>query len=1124
MKPRVTRWLSMLALVLMTTTTMAWAQAVTTSSMRGMVTDADGAVLPGATVQAEHVPSGSRYGTITNDDGRYNIRNMRVGGPYTVTISFVGFRTVTFDGIYLSLGDTYVRDATMSLQAVELGEVQVVAQGGIFDNERTGVGTNIGEDRISATPTIGRDIADFVRLTPQAYVENDDDDGPAISIAGQNNRFNSIYIDGTVNNDVFGLSAQGTNGGQTGSTPISIDAIEEFQINLSPFDVTQSGFTGGAINVVTRSGTNRFEGSVYGLLRNENLVGKTNGVEADFEGNEREALPEFTNNRYGFRLGGPIIRNKLFFFVNGEILRREDPLPFSSDIYGGDSPGLLPTIRQTLTDEVGYDPGDFGSKASALDDDKLLLKLNWNISQNHKLSARHSYSNASNLDAFSSNSRNINYANNSEAFPSKTNSSALELNSILGTNFANKLIIGLTTVRDDRGIEGNPFPSVDINDGGGSISLGSEPFSTANVLNQDIFTVTNNFNWFRGRHTLTIGANLEFYDIENLFIPRNFGSYEYDTVADFLQSVCAAGNGSSAYCQANYNGQGPAAPDVFQRGFSLVDGVTGDGTNAIGAFKAFQVGLYVQDEFQVNDDFNLTFGVRVDVPKVTTEPNFAPDVFTTTIPAVSALHDLNGAEPGKTPAAAPYFSPRLGFNYDVNGDRTLQVRGGVGVFTGRVPFVWPGSMFLNNGTNSGFLFVGGGTLPNGDPIPLVPDPNNALDVSDFGRSPDELIPSGRLEIFEEDFRYPRVLRTSLGVDAQLPYGIVGTLEGQYTNTLSGILVTNVNLNPNAIRQSSGPGARAIYAGSNIEIDDRYSAIHRVGNTGEGYTYDVTASLAKQFNDLIGDDGDLALTLAYTYGDAFVVNDGTSSQINTMWRSMEIGANGPNDLDVTRSDFSIGHRVLASVSVRKEFLNNLGTTVSLFYTGESGRPYNYTIDNFDDFVNAPGYRDFGLLYVPNDANELTWVSDPAGSAAALNRFIESSDYLSERRGQFAERNGSRLPFENIVDLKLSQELFANIGGRRQTLELTLDIFNFGNLINKDWGLRYGKFTSSSNGGFELIEFRGFVDEAGGDFTPTYRLEFDPTETPTEDEFFKSQIIGEGTYSSRWYMQLGVRYTF
>ncbi len=327
----------MFALLIMLSSMPVFGQGVTTSSMRGTILDETGETLPGANAIATHVPSGTQYGATTNLEGVFNIRGMRVGGPYSIEVSFVGFQTYTLDNVYLKLGETFQLNAALFEQALELDGIEVVASGGVFDPSRVGTGTSINEERLNYTPTIGRDLADFTRLTPQAYVENDDDDGPAISIAGQNNRYNAIYIDGTVNNDVFGLSAQGTNGGQTGSTPISIDAIEEFQINISPYDVTQSGFTGGSINAVTRSGTNTFEGSVYSYLRNEAFVGKTPGVQADFLDIDRESLADFSSNRYGIRLGGPIIKNKLFFFANAELLRSETPQDFQS--YIGTSAG-----------------------------------------------------------------------------------------------------------------------------------------------------------------------------------------------------------------------------------------------------------------------------------------------------------------------------------------------------------------------------------------------------------------------------------------------------------------------------------------------------------------------------------------------------------------------------------------------------------------------------------------------------------------------------------------------------------------------------------------------------------------------------------------------------------------
>ncbi|MEM6645955.1 MAG: carboxypeptidase regulatory-like domain-containing protein [Bacteroidota bacterium] len=1083
----------------------AYGQGVTTSSMRGVVSDAAGETLPGANVLAVHVPSGSEYGTSTNVEGTFNLRGMRVGGPYRVTVSFVGFQPFTREGIFLSLGESFTLNAELSEDAVQLGEVEVVASGGIFDQSRTGTGTRVDETAIRNMASVGRDLADFTRMTPQAYVENDDDDGPAISIAGQNNRYNAIYIDGTVNNDVFGLSAQGTNGGQTGSTPISIDAIEEFQIAISPFDVTQSGFTGGAINAVTRSGTNMFEGSFYYLTRNENFAGNTPGNLLG-PGDVAESLAPFSNNRYGFRIGGPIIQNKLFFFVNGEILRAESPVPFSA-AYGGDSGNRLSELDQLLQNNFGYTAGPFGDKTSTLDDDKLLVKLDWNISRQHKLSARHSYSKSDNTDQFASSANRIEFSNTAEFFPNETNSTAVELNSTFGTDFANSLILGYTTVRDDRDFTGDPFPYVQIDDGAGSIRIGSEQFSTANLLEQDIFTVTNNFNYFLGDHTLTLGAHAEFYSIGNLFIPRNFGFYRYRSVDDFVQSVNAINN----------PGIDPAQPREFRRGYSLVDGIAGDESAAIGAFDAYQVGLYLQDEFQATDRLRVTAGLRADIPQITTTPRSAPDVLLTTIPAIlNAGIELNGAQPGKTPAPAIYFSPRVGFNYDLSADGNAQLRGGVGVFTGRVPFVWPGGMFLNNGTNTGEIRVFDGTLPNGDAIPFVPDPQEALDGTNFGRTVTSQIPGGRLEMFEEDFRYPRVLRSSLGLDYELPGGWIGTLEGQFTKTLDNILVTNVNLNPATITNLDGPDNRPVYAGSGVEIDERYSAIHRVGTTDEGYTYDITAMVQKRMREVLTETDNLDLMFSYTYGDAYVLNDGTSSQVNSIWRGTE-NVNGLNELDLTRSDFSLGSRILGSVTYRTEFLSNLGTTVSLFYVGESGRPFSYTIAGSQNLRGDGDGFSASLMYVPNNATELGL---SGSDAAALDAFIESSDYLSSRRGQYAERNGSRTPFEHTFDLKFAQEIFANFGGRRQTVELTLDIFNIANLFNSDWGVRYNGLGSET-----LLDFEGFSGAPGsGNFTPEYSLEFNPDNIPTEEALFNAETKDEGLYSSRWFMQFGVRYTF
>lgn len=1087
-----------------------FSQGVTTASMKGTVVDENGEGLPGANVLVTHMPSGSEYGAATNANGAFSIRNMRSGGPYRIVVTFVGYDTYVSEGTELELGETETVEIQMEEGSAELGEVTVVAAGDVFDRNKTGVGKNVSTQDIEDSPTVGRSLADFTRLNPQAFVVNSDDDGAAISIAGQNNRFNSIFIDGAVNNDVFGLSAQGTNGGQTGASPISMDAIEQFQINSSPFDVTQGGFTGGAINAVTKSGTNKYEGSVYWFNRNESLAGETPIALANFNDTNREPLPEFKNSRFGLNLGGPIVEDKLFFFANLEMLRSESPQPFLGiNSYQGDADlGTLEEIRSTLQNEFDYDAGTFRDKNSTLDSDKALFKLNWNISNDHKLMFRHSYTASDNIDRYQSGVGTINYSNNSEVFPNTTHSSALELTSSFGQNMSNKLIVGYTDVLDDRDYAGQAFPTITIYDGDGEISLGNEPFSTSNLLDQQILTITNDFNIFAGDHTITIGTHNEFYDMANQFIPFNNGWYEYNSVDDFLQSVRAVNDPSID----------PATPALFLRGVSLVGGqnVIGDEAENIGAFKAYQLGLYVQDEWQVNDQLRLTGGLRFDMPNITTEPRYADDVFDTTIPDLqSAGKDLAGARPGETPAAQIYVSPRAGFNWNIDNEGETQIRGGAGVFLGRVPFVWPGGMFLNNGANTGVI-VGGPWLDQ--EIPFRPNPKNGLTLEDFGRSADEVIPSGRLEMFAEDFKYPTVFRTSLGVDHRLPYDIVGTFEVQYTNTMNNILIENVNLKSQN-ETLDGPDNRPIYTGSDRFVDPRYDNIHVVKNTNKGHTYDFTAQLRKNFNQ------NLRANVSWTYGDSYVMNEGTSSQINSLWQYQE-HVNGANNLDLSRSDFAMGHRITAGLTYRKEFLNNLATTFSLFYEGTSGRPISYVIDGSEFMVNENG-DDASLIYVPEDASELTWSGSAAeqqAQAEAFDQFIESSDYLSSRRGEYVERNASRTPFESIIDLKIKQELFADLMDRRQSLEFTLDIFNFtsllGDLFDTSWGTRY----NVGNGVYEPIEFEEFQDAANGDYTPVYNLNYDSSQIQTVDDMFQQNVHDFGTYSSRWLMQFGVRYTF
>jgi len=1071
-------------------------QAVTTASITGTVTEESGAAVNAAQIVVTNESTGSRRAVLSREDGQYLLPGLRPGGPYTITVTSVGYEESRTEGIQLALGSTRRIDLQLSSSAVEIEGLTVTTAGA--DARNTGVSTVVSEEEVQNSPTLNREIVDIARLTPSAFVSNEDDDGAAISIAGQNAEYNALYIDGVVNNDVFGLSAQGTNGGQTGAPPISFDAIEQLQIAISPFDVTQSGFTGGAINAITRSGTNEFTGSLYYQVRNESLAGESVWLDEN-----AAPLPPFSTERYGFRLGGPLVQDKLFFFVNGELFRSETPAPFDVGSYQGDSGvSTFEEIRTVLQDEVGYDPGGFGDKASTLDDDKVFAKIDWSINEDHRLAFRHSYSSSNNTDAPGSGGFDVSYANGAEVFPNETNSSALEINSTFGDNFSNKFLAGLTFVRDDRNFAGDPFPEVTIDDGDGSISLGSEPFSTANILNQDILSITNNFTMYAGAHTITIGTHNEFYDIGNLFLRQNFGAYDYDSVDDFLQSLRAVNN-------PNID---PVEPRDYDRGYSLVDGISGDASNAIGAFEAYQLGFYIQDEWRPNPRLRVTAGLRIDIPKLTTEPRVADDANSSTLPALARYYNLKGAEAGQTPEAQAYFAPRLGINYDLAEDGSTRLRAGAGVFTGRVPFVFPGAMYVNNGVTAGYL-SGATTLPDGSPTPFLPNPQDQLTDADYGRS---VVPSGELDLFASDFRYPRVFRASAGIDHLLPGDYLLNLEGQYTKTMDNITVRNVNLRPQN-DQLDGPDDRPVYNyGLNnfggLEhsyIDNRYNNILLMENTSEGYTYDVTAQLSKSWAS------GLSASVAYSYGDAFSLNDGTSDQIYSVWRFNE-NVNGLNDLENARSQFSLGNRIVATAGYRAEFFDNLATSFRAVYTAEAGRTYSWIVGGFTtDMVGEPSGSS-PLAYIPNSASEFLW-DDPA-DAAAFDAFVDSNEYLSSRRGQYTERNEQRAPMEHVVDLRFSQELFGNVAGRRNTVELTLDIFNFTNLLNDSWGRRY-------NVGFntlELVEFEEFRDAEAGDLTPIYSFAFD--DDPTVEDFFDSQILDFGNYGSRWLMQFGVRYTF
>ncbi len=1066
------------------------AQGVTTASMTGQLNDAaTGEALIGATVQAVHQPSGTVYGNVTDEEGFFRIPGMRVGGPYTVTATYVGYEPVIREGISLQLGQTYNFSVDLGTSSVDLESVTIVgSRSDVFDSERTGQETTINEQQINVLPTVSRSIADFARLNPLAKIE-EGDDGFAIQIAGQNNRFNSIYIDGAVNNDAFGLSGSGTNGGQTGVSPISLDAVEQFVVSVAPFDIRQSGFAGGSISAVTRSGTNDLEGSAYYLFRNQGLtrdLGFTNDVDYTFPN-----LTDFTAKTYGARLGGPIIKDKVFFFVNAELQRDETPQVFDLNNYRGNATAdSLSQLRDFVQDRFGYNIGNYDNNTAYLNSDKIIAKLDFNLSQIHKLSIRHSYVRAENLEARASNAGNINFLNGSEFFNSKTNSSAIELNSVW-QDVANNLTIGATFVRDDRDQFGSPFPVVNIRDGAnGGIQFGGEPFSSANLLNQDVITVRNDLSIYSGRHNVLFGVNAEFFKAGNLFIRQNYGDYDFNGIGD------------TTGLQQFYLGL-PATR--FERSFSQVDNVTGDESGAIANINQTLLGFYVQDEYSVSDQLRITGGLRIDLPiwpsDVPENASFNNEV----IPQLEANgYNLEGARTGQFIKTQVAFSPRVAFNYDVFGDQQLQLRGGIGIFTSRIPLVWPGGAYNNYGFN-----VGGVRIDS--TVVFSPNVNNQVPGEVDVNNP---APSGQIDLFAENFKLPQTTKINLAVDYQLPLGIVMTVEGLYTKFNNYVRYQRLDLNPESQRRLTGtPDNRVYYSGRSF-LDTDYNGIYLGTNTDKGYSYNASIVFQKPYTN------GLQATVGYSYGDSYSLFDGTSSQNSSQWRGYYNPEGRNNDGPVQRSAFAGGSRVFGNIAYTftQELTNQ---TFSLFMNGQNAGPFTYVVGaRNQNFVNDGGFDFNEVAYIPASVSEINLVESngfsPAEQYEILDQFISNDKYLSDHRGEYTERNSNWTPFKTIFDARFLQEFKLQTGTKSNILQFSVDVFNLNNLLNKEWGRQ----TNLGFGTYSLVN----LNEISDDGVATYSVNRDILNGVQPDDIFDDSLEDSGLRSSRWTMQLGVRYIF
>lgn len=1033
------------------------AQGITTASLNGTVISKSGEPLVGANVTAVHGPTGTVFGAASRSDGRFNIAGIKVGGPYTVTTSYIGYKKIEYKDLYLELGQDLRINFELQEEAIEMSEIVTVAERDpVLSSSRTGAAQSVSTLEIERLPSIQRSIQDFARLSPQIFGTNigSSDNTGGVNIGGKNNRFNNISLDGAIINDAFGLPASGTPGGQGNAQPISLDAIQEFQVAIAPYDIRQGGFTGGSINAITRSGTNQFSGSAYFFGRNETF---TQDV-IKFGGSELQ-IPDFEELQTGFRLGGPIVENNVFFFANGEIKRRNDPR------IGIGSPLLPEQVTQADVNRVisiaqntyGYNAGTGGSFTADTDDEKIFARLDFNLSNRHHLTVRHNYVNASTLRGVIRDDSELGLSTQGYVFGSKQNSTVAQLNSTIGDSWANEARLTFTTIRDKRNPESAAFPEVEIFGfgGGDHIVLGTETFSGANSLDQNILEITNDLSWFKGDHTFTFGTHNELFHFDNLFIRDFNGAYEFQSIDLFEQGL----------------------PSRYDYSFSA----TGNRLQSAD-WGHWILGFYAQDEWKANSKLNLTLGLRMDVPvfpdKPTNNENFAAQ--------------FPGRRTDEVPNGSLLFSPRIGFNYDLSGDRTTQIRGGTGIFTGRTVGVWLSNQYSNTGIEFTRLSV---RAPSGqDFIPnfnFVADPNNQ--PTNFSAQTSEV------NLTDKDFKFPQVWRSNLAVDRQLQNGLIGTLEFVYTKNINDIAYKDINQMPTGQTAFDG---RPLYSRAS-RVSSDFTNVLLLDNTSDGYQYSVTAQVQKRLGQ--GFLPDLFGSLAYTFSQARDVNSGTSSQAYSNWRFNLVV--DPNNPGAATANFEIPHRFLANLSYRFSFFEKFGTTLSAFYEGRSGRPMSYIY--FGD-ANGDGEVTNDLLYVPRNESEIILTTN---NWQALDSFISNDDVLNDARGSIVARNAAREPWVNQLDLRIAQEI-PSIGGQR--FELTLDILNVLNLLNSDWGQQKWKLF----GDHTLLNFDGY-DQATG--KPMLRF-FAPNDNNQDGKLDRDDLFAVDNLLSRWQMQLGLRYSF
>jgi hypothetical protein len=1037
----------------------ALAQGVTTANIAGVVKDASGAVLPGVTITAVHLPSDTTYTAITQGDGRFNIPGMRIGGPYTVSAVLQGFQTAEQREVMLSLGVT--QDLTFTLGPAQVSESLVVTaeSSPIFSSARTGAATAITREELATLPTVSGRINDLTRLTPQY--------GAVGSFAGQDNRMNNITVDGSYFNNSFGLGGQP--GDRTNVAPISLEAIEQIQVSVAPYDVRQGNFVGAGVNTVTRSGANRLSGSFYYRTRNESYVGTEAAGQTFNPGT-------FDTTDTGEWAGGPIIRNRLFFFESFESQSDKRPLTtFVSNPGGAPATGNttrvlasdLTNISNLLSSKFNYQTGPFDAISKDTPGKPFLVKGDYNINSNNKVSFRYNQLHSStdvNLSGSSSlgfgrqtfSTNFLNFQGSDYSILENIKSGIGEWNSVVGSSMSNNLIIGYTKQDESRGQLGDLFPFVDILQGGNAYtSIGSEPFTPANLLLYNTFQAQDSFTKYSGHQTITFGGAVEKYHSDNSFYPGIQSAYVYNSLDDFYTDL----NGFLANPNRTTS---PVTLNKFQVRYSNIPGSTSPPFQPL---DVWYISGYAQDEWRPKSNLTVTAGVRMDVANFgdTGFANPLVDSFTFRDQGGNPVHYSTGA----LPKASPLWSPRVGFNWDVNSDQATQIRGGTGVFTGKPAYVWISNQIGNSGMLTGFI-----QATNTTAFPFNPNPD-AYKLAPTGQPP----ASADVAVTDNNFKFPQTWRTNIAVDRKIPWGMIATGEYIYNRDVNGMNYINANL-PAAQSAFTGVDARPNWTNGRLNASVVENIVLLNQDVGRSWSLagSVTKPLAKGF----------AFKAAYSYSRSRNTIDPGSIAAGS-WTGNPI-VNDPNNPALALSGFSAGPRFFVAPTYTHDFFKFGATTIGAFF--DMSRACLVTGCNtsyiFSGDMNHDGGSANDLIYIPQNTAEMNFQTftvanggptfTGAAQAAAFEAYINQDSYLSGHRGQFAERDAVQFPVVARLDLSISQQVGKDISGNRHSGEIRLDITNFGNLLNSDWGVSQSVIQN------RILTNPG-IDAQG---RPTYRL--------------------------------------